>query len=66
MDAAAAARMSDPENNPNFKRRWRDDLSGADRHGREIKVQDVVEECGLRLLMLWRQEQALARRDGGR
>lgn len=30
MDAASAAAMSDPDRNPNFRRRWNDDVeSGA-------------------------------------
>ena len=49
MDAAAAAAMSDPEHNPHFRRRWRDDHSTP--AGRQhLEVPNPLGTLGLALL----------------
>jgi hypothetical protein len=56
MDAAAAAAMSDPDRNPHFRRRWREQASP-----RVIQViapsRETLGAIGIALVEAWRREQ---------
>ena len=58
MDAAAAARMSDPERNPAFRRRWRKTSDAPAWPPPVHEPEDTVEPTGLELLEQWRRERA--------
>lgn len=62
MDAAAAARMSDPERNPNFRRRWVADALDLKLAPPRIHVdrRRRPDMQGRDLLAAWRRERAVA------
>lgn len=57
MNAADAARMSDPLLNPHFRRRWAED---RDAHPLGKVPDDNLGAIGLALLKAWRKQQKLS------
>ena len=59
MDAATAAAMSDPDQNPKFRRRWHDAPREPERYPpQSLEPGDAVELTGRELLEEWRRERA--------
>lgn len=62
MDAARAAAMSDPDCNYYFRRNWIEPVAATRPPAVDPILQDPIEQTGVELLRLWRQQKAQAER----